>query len=113
TDILQRMASTMEERVASVDWGDLEDAGFDVYEGIVIASLIESEVRVADERPIVSSVIANRLADGMPLQIDATVLFALDTRDPAEFNNEVDSPYNTYQVAGLPPTPIAGPGLAA
>lgn len=112
-EMLQRMATTMEERVASVEWGDLEEAGYEAYEGIVIASLIEAEVRVADERPLVSSVIANRLEEGMPLQIDATVLFALGTRDPAEFNNEVDSPYNTYQVAGLPPTPISGPGLAS
>lgn len=112
-DMLQRMASTMEERVGSVDWDAFEAAGFDVYEGIVIASLIESEVRVADERPLVSSVIANRLEEGMPLQIDATVLYALGTRDPAEFDNEVDSPFNTYAVTGLPPTPIAGPGLAA
>ena len=112
-DILQRLASTMEQRVGSVDWTALEDAGYDVYEGITIASLIEAEVRVAEERPLVSSVIANRLADEMLLQIDATVLFALNTRDPAEFNNEVDSPYNTYQVTGLPPTPISGPGLAA
>jgi UPF0755 protein len=112
-DMLQRMASTMEQRVGSVDWDAFEAAGFDVYEGIVIASLIESEVRVADERPLVASVIANRLEEGMPLQIDATVLYALGTRDPAEFNNEVDSPFNTYAVTGLPPTPISGPGLAA
>lgn len=112
-DILQRLATTMEQRVASVDWDDLEERGFDVYEGIIIASLIEAEVRVPEERPLVSSVIANRLEEEMLLQIDATVLFALDTRDPAEFNNEVDSPFNTYRVAGLPPTPIAGPGLAS
>lgn len=111
--ILQRLATTMKQRVDSVDWTALEDAGFDRYEGIVIASLIETEVRVAEERPLVSSVIRNRLEEGMLLQIDATVLYALDTRDPAEFNNEVDSPYNTYRNQGLPPTPIAAPGLAS
>jgi len=111
--ILQRMASTMEQRVASVDWSGLEEAGYSQYEGIIIASLIETEVRVAEERPLVSSVIHNRLEEGMLLQIDASVLYALDTRDPADFNNEVDSPYNTYRNAGLPPTPIAGPGLAS
>lgn len=111
--ILQRLATTMEQRVASVDWSEFEEAGFDVYEGIIIASLIETEVRVAEERPLVSSVIRNRLVEEMLLQIDATVLYALDTRDPAEFNNEVDSPYNTYRFPGLPPTPIAAPGLAS
>ncbi|HSJ35695.1 MAG TPA: endolytic transglycosylase MltG [Acidimicrobiia bacterium] len=111
--ILQRLATTMERRVDSVDWSDFEDAGFEPYEGIVIASLIETEVRVAEERPLVSSVIRNRLEDEMLLQIDATVLYALGTRDPSEFNNEVDSPYNTYRYTGLPPTPIAAPGLAS
>lgn len=112
-DMLQRMAFTMEERMATIDWTGLEEAGFTPYEGIVIASLIESEVRVADERPLVSSVIRNRLADGQRLEIDATVLYALGTRDVAEFDREVDSPYNTYRVPGLPPTPISAPGRAA
>jgi UPF0755 protein len=112
-EILQRMASTMEERVQSVDWSVLEEEGYDTYQGIIIASLVEAEVRVGDERPLVSSVIHNRLAEEMLLQIDATVLYALDTRSPEDFDAEVDSPYNTYQVTGLPPTPIASPGLAS
>lgn len=111
--ILQRMASTMEQRVNSIDWSTWEAKGFSVYQGIVVASLIETEVAVDDERPIVASVINNRLAEGMPLDIDATVLYALNTRDVAEFNREVDSPYNTYAVSGLPPTPIASPGRAS
>ncbi len=68
---------------------------------------------MADERPLVSSVIRNRLDEGMLLQIDASVLYALDTRDPSAFDSEVDSPYNTYLHPGLPPTPIAAPGRAA
>lgn len=111
--ILQRLASTMEQRVNSVDWSDWNELGYTEYEGIVLASLIESEVLLDEERPIVSSVIHNRLAEGMKLDIDATVLYALDTRDVTRFDNEVDSPYNTYQVAGLPPTPIAAPGEAS
>ena len=83
------------------------------YEGVIMASLIESEVRVAAERTIVSSVLRNRLEDGQRLEIDATVLYGLDTRDPALFNNESESPYNTYRVDGLPPTPISAPGLAS
>lgn len=113
SSILQRMADTMAQKVNRVDWSTLQEAGYDRYDGIIIASLIESEVRVADERPLVSSVIANRLEADMPLQIDATVLYALGTRLPQEFDSTVDSPYNTYQVKGLPPTPIAAPGLAS
>lgn len=111
--ILQRMASTMEQRVNSIDWTAWEALGYTPYQGIILASLIETEVLLDEERPIVSSVIHNRLAAGMKLDIDATVLYALGTRDIAEFDREVDSPYNTYVVAGLPPTPIAAPGRAS
>lgn len=112
-DILTRLARTMEQRLDEIDWTDFEAAGFTRYEGIIVASLIESEVRVPEERPLVSSVIRNRLAQGIPLQIDATVLYALGTRDIASFDRDVDSPYNTYRVTGLPPTPISAPGKAS
>jgi UPF0755 protein len=114
-DILQLLADTMEERVASVDWSVLEDQGFTRYEGIIVASLIEEEVKVDEERPIVASVIYNRLEADWMLQIDATVQYALPERRPAlTFADlEVDSPYNTYLNSGLPPTPIAGVRLAS
>ena len=112
-NILQRLASTMEQRVGSIDWSNLEALGMTPYDGLKIASLIESEAQLDEERPTVSSVIHNRLAMGMKLDIDATVLYALGTRDPALFDREVDSPYNTYLVNGLPPTPISSPGRAS
>jgi UPF0755 protein len=111
--ILQRMASTMEQRVNSIDWSDWMALGYTEYEGITLASLIETEVLLDDERAVVSSVIHNRLAEGMKLDIDATVLYALGTRDVTLFDRDVDSPYNTYVIAGLPPTPIASPGRAS
>jgi UPF0755 protein len=111
--ILQRLASTMEQRVGSIDWTLVEGAGMSTYDGLIIASLIETEVLLDEERPTVSSVIHNRLGLGMKLDIDATVLYALGTRDPALFNRDVDSPYNTYLINGLPPTPIASPGRAS
>ncbi|MPZ52844.1 MAG: endolytic transglycosylase MltG [Acidimicrobiia bacterium] len=111
--ILQLMADTMVQRMDSVDWAELEDRDLSPYDGIKIASLIEKEVRVAPERQTVSSVIENRLAEDMPLQIDAAILYAVGSDDPAEFNNEVDSPYNLHMNKGLPPTPIAAPGLAS
>ncbi len=111
--ILQRMASTMEQHVNSIDWSDWRALGYTEHEGIILASLIEAEVRVDDERAVVSSVIHNRLAEGMKLDIDATVYYALGTRDVTRFDRTVDSPYNTYVVVGLPPTPIALPGKAS
>lgn len=114
-EILTRLARTAEQRVAAVDWTDWQERGFTVYEGIVAASLIEAETRVDADRPSVASVIVNRLDIGMPLQIDATVLYAMDERGIGLTlaDLEIDSPYNTYQIGGLPPTPIGGPGLAS
>jgi UPF0755 protein len=87
----------------------------DRYETLIIASLIEREVRVPEERPTVSSVIQNRLAQDQRLQIDATVLYAKGEAGTRVLTSDtdVDSPWNTYQVTGLPPTPIAAPGQAA
>jgi UPF0755 protein len=112
-DILQRLASTMEQRVNSIDWSGWEALGYTQYQGIALASLIESEVLLDEERATVSSVIHNRLEIGMKLDIDATVLYAVGSRDIDDFDREVDSPYNTYLVAGLPPTPISAPGRAS
>ncbi len=113
--ILQRLADTMVQRLAEVDWSRLEELGVDQYEAIVVASLVEEEVRIPEERAVVASVIYNRLAADMLLQIDATVQYALEERKPALSleDLEVDSPYNTYREAGLPPTPIAGVGIAS
>jgi UPF0755 protein len=113
SDILQRLASTMEQRMDSIDWSVVEAAGLTPYDGLIIASLVETEVLLDEERPRVSSVIHNRLGLEMKLDIDASVLYALGTRDVAQFDREVDSPYNTYLVNGLPPTPIASPGRAS
>lgn len=111
--ILQRMATTMEQRVNSIDWEAWEELGYSRYQGIVAASLIENEVRLDAERPTVSSVIHNRLEIDMKLDLDATVLYALRSRDISDFDREIDSPYNTYVYAGLPPTPISSPGRAS
>ena len=90
-------------------------AGLDPYETIVAASLVETEGKVAADRPLIASVIENRLERGMKLQIDATVLYALGKhKSRVLFKDlEVDSPYNTYKVDGLPPTPIGAPGRAS
>lgn len=114
-DVLGLLAATMEQRIATVDWSALEEGGLGVYDGLVVASLIESEAGVDADRPLISSVVQNRLAIDMALQIDATVLYALDRRGGSVTLDdlEVESPYNTYLNTGLPPTPIGAPGLAS
>ncbi|MDP8948051.1 MAG: endolytic transglycosylase MltG [Actinomycetota bacterium] len=81
------------------------------YELVTVASLIEKEASNPGERPVVASVIYNRIRKEMPLQIDASVLYALD-RPKEELSLadlKVDSPYNTYENIGLPPGPICSP----
>jgi UPF0755 protein len=86
--------------------------GFDLPQIVTIASMIEREAKVDVERPIIAGVIYNRLHRRMPLEIDATVEYALPQHKPQLSLHDlaVDSPYNTYKHVGLPPTPIANPG---
>jgi UPF0755 protein len=81
------------------------------YELVIVASLIEKEASKPEERPLVASVIYNRIREDMPLQIDATVLYALDRpkKELSLTDLKIDSPYNTYENTGLPPGPICSP----
>ncbi|KIL46084.1 endolytic transglycosylase MltG [Jeotgalibacillus campisalis] len=84
-----------------------------VHKALTFASLLEEEATASTDREIIAGIFYNRLADGMPLQTDPTVLYALgEWKDQVLFEDlEVDHPYNTYQNAGLPPGPIAAPGI--
>lgn len=87
----------------------------DVYDTIILASLIEKEAMHDDERRTISGVIKNRLQDGMYLQLCPTVLYCFDQKK-TKLNNadlKIESPYNTYRHPGLPPGPIANPGKAS
>jgi UPF0755 protein len=86
------------------------------HDVLVIASMIEKEAVAPRERPLVAAVIYNRLREGMVLGIDATIRYGLSvpgTESLRKSHIESDSPYNTRRRAGLPPTPIANPGLAS
>jgi UPF0755 protein len=113
--ILRRLVSRFDAVADEVGLGAVKPAGLGAYQVIVGASLVESEAKVPEDRPLIASVIANRLQKGMKLQIDATVLYALGEHKDRVLNRdlEIDSPYNTYKVDGLPPTPISAPGRAS
>lgn len=85
------------------------------HQAVTMAAIVEKEARVASERPTIAGVYWNRVARGMRLQADPTVQYALGEHvDRVLFKHlEVESPYNTYRVAGLPPGPIASPGAAS
>lgn len=88
---------------------------FDRRAIVTVASLVEEEARVDEERPLIAAVMYNRLEEGMPLQMDSTLQYALGKYGERMLNEdkEVDSPYNTYRYAGLPPGPISSPGAAS
>lgn len=113
--VLARLLDTFDAKVGPQIRQAAAVRGLSLHALITIASMIEREAKVPDERPIIAGVIYNRLARGMRLEIDATVLYALgEHREVVTLRDlEVDSPYNTYRRTGLPPGPIANPGLAA
>jgi UPF0755 protein len=95
-----------------------EELGLTPREVVTLASVIEKETGVATERPLIGSVFRNRLERGMPLQSDPTIIYALKLEGRFDGNLrradlELDSPYNTYRFPGIPPGPIASPGIAA
>jgi UPF0755 protein len=100
---------------AKVDMRRARAANLTEYDVVIIASMIDREALVPAERPVVAAVIWNRLRKDMLLQIDATIQYALGTTKPVLTYDDlkIDSPYNTYEHAGLPPTPISNTGLAA
>jgi uncharacterized YceG family protein len=103
-------------RFGSVDLSYARSKNLTPYDVLIIASMIEKETAVAAERRLVSAVIYNRLRAGMPLGIDATLRYGFDIPGTESLTKEAirtDSPYNTRIRTGLPPTPIANPGLAS
>ena len=92
------------------------ETGLSVPEVVTLASLVERETALAEERPLIAAVFRNRLSMGMALQCDPTVIYALDRAglydgNLTRANLTFDSRYNTYRYSGLPPGPIAAPGL--
>ena len=113
---VQRMVAELDENLVALDVeARAAELGVTPYQIVVVASLIEEESRVPEERAKVARVIYNRLAEGIPLGIDATSRYEaeLEGRSREDLDFTTDSPYNTRRVPGLPPTPIAGVGRAS
>lgn len=113
-DVIKSMLDRFEDVLNQAeDETKVEISDEDVEKIVTIASMIEREARVPGDRPLISSVIYNRLEKDMKLQIDAAVIYALGYHVDVVLNKhlEVDSPYNVYKYKGLPVGPIANPGL--
>ncbi|WP_238858642.1 endolytic transglycosylase MltG [Clostridium sp. YIM B02569] len=113
-DVIKSMLDRFEDVLKQAeDETKVEISDEDVEKIVTIASMIEREARAPGDRPLISSVIYNRLEKDMKLQIDAAVIYALGYHVDVVLNKhlEVDSPYNVYKYKGLPVGPIANPGL--
>ncbi|MCR9128203.1 MAG: endolytic transglycosylase MltG [Alphaproteobacteria bacterium] len=118
--VINRMAAAQTALLDELWPNRAEDLPYDTREeAIILASIVEKETGIGGERPLVAGVFVNRLRRGMRLQSDPTIIYGLTQGYPlgrgirrSELDN-ADNPYNTYQIDGLPPTPIANPGEAA
>ncbi|WP_064092449.1 endolytic transglycosylase MltG [Rossellomorea aquimaris] len=112
--ILTKMISQTDEVLAQYE-GSMDELKYSPHSLLTLASLIEEEATEKADRGKISSVFYNRLEEGMPLQTDPTILYALgEHKDRTVYKDlEIDSPYNTYKVKGLPPGPIANAGLSS
>jgi len=115
-EIIRIMVSQLKNVITPEDEEQAKRLGFSFHQVLTLASIIEKETKLAEERHIVSSVFHNRLKENVPLKSDPTVIYALLPNFDGNLTKEdlkINSPYNTYQNRGLPPTPIASPGLDA
>jgi len=115
SDLVQLQLQDYKRRIAGVDLSYARSKNLTERDVVTIASMVEEEAQLDEERPLIAAVIYNRLRAGIPLGIDATVRFATGNFEQPLTESElaVDSPYNTRVNAGLPPGPISSPGLAS
>lgn len=113
--ILRRMRNRLDEVLDARLRARMQERGLDLHTVLTLASLVEKETGARHERPRIAAVFFNRLARGMRLQTDPTVLYGVEGHDGDIKGRDLrrDHPYNTYVIRGLPPGPIAQPGLAA
>jgi UPF0755 protein len=114
-DVIQAQLDRFGEKMPSEIRARAADHQVTFAQAVVLASLIEREAKLDLDRPQIAAVLYNRLARGMPLEVDATILYALGrtSGDISEDDKKVNSPENTYLHIGVPPRPIANPGLTS
>ena len=112
-DIIKEMLSLFDKSYTDKLKKKQKERNMTLQEVVNLASIVEKEAVIDEDRPIIASVFYNRLEIGMPLQSDATLQYIFETRKKSITYNDlkIDSPYNTYIKKGLPPTPIANPSI--
>lgn len=118
-EVLQMMLDQFARETSALDFSLAKPRGLSPYQVLVLASLVEREAKIDEDRAKIAGVMYNRLRRGMRLQIDATVQYAIYQKTGrykprlTYADYEISSPYNTYQIDALPPAPIASPGFAS
>ena len=117
-EILESMLNNFDAKIPQDMRDRAAEMGLSLYQVMIFASLVEREAAVSEERPIIADIYQKRYMEGWRLDADPTVQYALGTQDdwwPELTGDDLfaDSPYNTYQVQGLPPGPIANPGYSS
>ena len=117
SSVINKFLSALHRQITADMWTQIENRGLTFRDMVTVASMIEKEAANDGERALIASVIYNRMNAGMPLGVDATVLYLYPEYeggvDLPAYIRETDSPYNTTLYAGLPPTPICNPGMAS
>ena len=115
SDLVERQLAAFRENLATVDLSTARRRNLTRYDVLIIASMVEREAQLPKERPLIAAVMHNRLKQGIPLGIDATIRYQINnwSRPLRVSELERDTPYNTRTRRGLPPTPIGNPGLSS
>lgn len=113
-DVVRMMLKNFDEHLTSDMKQQIAAKQMSIYQFVTLASLVEKEAKYEEDRPLISSVFLNRLNQHMKLQSDASISYAMGSHKAAYSiaETQYDSPYNTYMYEGLPPGPIANPGMA-
>ncbi len=114
-NVVERIAKAMLAQITDESRRRMDDMGFSLHQILTMASLVEGETRLAEERARVAGVYYNRLKRGMLLQADPTIQYIIPDGPRRLFYSDlaINSPYNTYMYRGLPPGPVNNPGIAA
>jgi uncharacterized YceG family protein len=114
-DLVERQLDAFRQNFATVDMKAATKRNLTRYDVLIIASMVEREAQLPKERPLIAAVMYNRLKDGIPLGIDATIRYQINnwSRPLRVSELQRDTPYNTRTRRGLPPTPIGNPGLSS
>ena len=112
---MRRMIDEFDNKLTPAMRSQAAAKNISIYELVTMASLLEKEARYEEDLPVISQVLWKRLRINMPLQSDATLQYVMDEikEDVSIADTKIDSPYNSYQNYGLPPGPIASPGMNA